>query len=151
MSEPGDSMIHPYKTILRNIGVFQDDRYEFWLFRSPTDSLLQRTYCSWGSLWVCRCLQRKYSSLCGCKLLNGTCWDFPGGAVVKNPPSNAGDMGSSPGWGIKIPHAMGQRSPRTATTELPCCKLQSPRALESSCCNEELACRNKKKDSTCLN
>ena len=24
-------------------------------------------------------------------------WDFPGGAVVKNPPANAGDMGSSPG------------------------------------------------------
>ena len=29
-----------------------------------------------------------------------TCWpDFPGGAVVKNPPANAGDMGSSPGPG----------------------------------------------------
>ena len=25
--------------------------------------------------------------------------DFPGGAVVKNLPSNAGDMGSSPGLG----------------------------------------------------
>ena len=25
--------------------------------------------------------------------------DFPGGAVVKNPPANAGDMGSSPGVG----------------------------------------------------
>ena len=25
--------------------------------------------------------------------------DFPGGAVVKNPPANAGDMGSSPGPG----------------------------------------------------
>ena len=24
-------------------------------------------------------------------------WDFPGGAVVKNPPAIAGDMGSSPG------------------------------------------------------
>ena len=24
-------------------------------------------------------------------------WDFPGGAVVKNPPASAGDMGSSPG------------------------------------------------------
>ena len=27
------------------------------------------------------------------------CWDFPGGAVVKNPPANVGDMGSSPGPG----------------------------------------------------
>ena len=26
------------------------------------------------------------------------CWDFPGGAVVKNPPANAGNMGSSPVW-----------------------------------------------------
>ena len=25
--------------------------------------------------------------------------DFPGGAVIKNPPANAGDMGSSPGLG----------------------------------------------------
>ena len=25
--------------------------------------------------------------------------DFPGGAVVKNPPANAGDTGSSPGPG----------------------------------------------------
>ena len=25
--------------------------------------------------------------------------DFPGGIVVKNPPANAGDMGSSPGLG----------------------------------------------------
>ena len=25
--------------------------------------------------------------------------DFPGGAVVKNPPANARDMGSSPGLG----------------------------------------------------
>ena len=26
-------------------------------------------------------------------------WDFPGGAVVKNPPANAGDMGLSAGPG----------------------------------------------------
>ena len=26
-------------------------------------------------------------------------WDFPGGTVVKNPPANAGDRGSSPGPG----------------------------------------------------
>ena len=26
-------------------------------------------------------------------------WDFPGGTVVKDPPANAGDMGSSPGPG----------------------------------------------------
>ena len=26
-------------------------------------------------------------------------WDFPRGAVVKNPPANAGNMGSTPGPG----------------------------------------------------
>ena len=31
--------------------------------------------------------------------------DFPGGPVVKNPPSNAGDKCSIPGHGTKIPHA----------------------------------------------
>ena len=34
--------------------------------------------------------------------------DSSGGPGVKNPPSNAGDMGSNPGWGTKIPHVVGQ-------------------------------------------
>ena len=42
--------------------------------------------------------------------------DFPGGPVVKNLPSNAGDTGLIPGQGSKIPHAK-QLSPHTATTE----------------------------------
>ena len=36
--------------------------------------------------------------------------DFPCGAVVKNPPANAGDTGSSPGPG-RPPHAAAQLSP----------------------------------------
>ena len=44
--------------------------------------------------------------------------DFPGGPVLKNPPSNAGDAGWIPGWGTKIPRASGQPSPRATTTEL---------------------------------
>ena len=40
--------------------------------------------------------------------------NFPGGPVVKNPPSNAGDVGSIPGPGTKIPHATEQLSPGTA-------------------------------------
>ena len=36
--------------------------------------------------------------------------DFPGGPVVKDLPSNERDVGSSPGWGTKIPHAAGQLS-----------------------------------------
>ena len=43
--------------------------------------------------------------------------DLPGGAVVKNPPSNAGDPGSIPGRGTKIPHATGQLSPCATTRE----------------------------------
>ena len=40
-----------------------------------------------------------------------TClWDFPGGPVVKNLPSNAGDAGSIPGRGTRIPHAAEQLS-----------------------------------------
>ena len=31
--------------------------------------------------------------------------DFPGGPVVETSPSNAGGVGSIPGWGAKIPHA----------------------------------------------
>ena len=33
--------------------------------------------------------------------------DFPGGPVIKNLPFNAGDTGAIPGWGTKIPQAMG--------------------------------------------
>ena len=31
--------------------------------------------------------------------------DFPGRPVIRNLPSNAGDLGSIPGQGTKIPHA----------------------------------------------
>ena len=41
--------------------------------------------------------------------------DFPGGPVVKNLPSKAGVSDWIPGQGNKIPHTMGQVSPRTAT------------------------------------
>ena len=44
---------------------------------------------------------------------NRTTRDFPGGPVVKKPPSNARDAGLIPGWGTKLPHAVGQLSPRT--------------------------------------
>ena len=38
--------------------------------------------------------------------------------MVKDPPANAGDVGSIPGQGTKIPHAAGQQSPHATTTEL---------------------------------
>ena len=37
--------------------------------------------------------------------------DFPGGPVVKNLPSNAGDASSIPGWGTEIPRATGSTKP----------------------------------------
>ena len=59
--------------------------------------------------------------------------DFPGGPVVKNLPSNAGDKGSIPGQGTKIPHAMGQLSPCATTTEPTCSGARVPQ-LERSLC-----------------
>ena len=58
-------------------------------------------------------------------------WDFPGGPGVKNPPSNAGDAGSIPGQGTKIPHAAGQLSPHATTTE-PMCSRAHVAQLERS-------------------
>ena len=49
--------------------------------------------------------------------------------MVKNPPSEAGDMGSIPGQETKIPYAMGQLSPHAATTE-PMCHNESSRMLQ---------------------
>ena len=43
--------------------------------------------------------------------------DFPGSPVVKNLPCSAGDMGSIPGQGTKIPCALEQLSPRSTTME----------------------------------
>ena len=63
--------------------------------------------------------------------------------MVKNSPSNAGDVGSTPDQGAKIPHAAGQLSLHATTTEL--C------ALEPMSCNEEQSvtrktqCSQKKK------
>ena len=34
--------------------------------------------------------------------------NIPGGPVIKNPPCNAGDVGSIPGQGTKIPYALKQ-------------------------------------------
>ena len=42
--------------------------------------------------------------------------DSPYGPVVKNPPAHAGYKGFDP-WSRKTPHALGQLSPCTTTTE----------------------------------
>ena len=47
--------------------------------------------------------------------------DFPGGPAVKNPPSNAGGAGLTPGQGTKVPHATGQLSLHAAIPEPAAC------------------------------
>ena len=37
--------------------------------------------------------------------------------MVKNPPCNVGEVGSIPGWGTKIPQAVGQLSPDTTSKD----------------------------------
>ena len=52
--------------------------------------------------------------------------------MVKNPPSNAGDAGSIPGWGTRIPHATGQLRLRATTREpAPACSGACVPQLES--------------------
>jgi len=36
----------------------------------------------------------------------GASWDFPGGPMANILPSEAGDVGSIPVWGTKIPYAI---------------------------------------------
>ena len=49
---------------------------------------------------------------------------LPGGPVFKSPPSKAGGMGLVPGWGTKMPHALGQLNPRAASREARALKLE---------------------------
>ena len=45
--------------------------------------------------------------------------------MVENSPSNAGDVGSVPGAGTKIPHAEGQLNPCATATECVCLNVRS--------------------------
>ena len=67
-------------------------------------------------------------------------WDFIGGPVVKNLPSSAGDVGSIPGPGTKIPHAAGQLSPHAATTEPGCSGARLPQLESLHTATTEPAC-----------
>ena len=59
--------------------------------------------------------------------------------MVKNPPSNAGDVGSIPGERTKIPYAAGQLSPRATTTEPAPPVAQEPQQEKPVCCNKDPA------------
>ena len=52
-----------------------------------------------------------------------TLGDIPGGPEINNPPASAGDMGSIPGPGTKIPHALEQRNLCATTTEPMCSRV----------------------------
>ena len=52
--------------------------------------------------------------------------DFPGGPLVKNLPSKAGDVGSIPGQGTKIPQTARHLRPWAKTKERPECHNKDP-------------------------
>ena len=51
--------------------------------------------------------------------------DFPGGPLVKNPPSNQWDKASIPGCGTKIPHAAEPLSPHTTIKKPECSRAHA--------------------------
>jgi len=59
----------------------------------------------------------------------------PGGLVVKSLPANAGDMGSIPGPGTKIPHAVEQLRPDATTTEPGATAAKACTSQEKSLCS----------------
>ena len=61
------------------------------------------------------------------------CAGFPGGAVVKNPPANAGDTGSSPGPGRSHMSWSNQaRAPQLLSLRS---RAREPQLLKPTCCN----------------
>ena len=88
-------------------------------------SIMIPRFLAWTTGWMTTPRKKIWFGLFG-KITSLRLWlslEFPGGAVVKNLPANAGDTGLSPGLG-KIPHATEQWSSCATTTEP---VLQSPR------------------------
>ena len=55
-----------------------------------------------------------------CPLYDKLKRNLPGGPVIKNPPCNAGDLSSIPGWGTKIPYAVEQLRLHATTEPTQC-------------------------------
>ena len=77
-------------------------------------------------------------------------WDFLGGPVVENSPTNAGEMCSIPALGTKIPHTEGQLSLCATTVEPMIHKPQllgphaaAMEALEPVLCSKRSNCHGK--------
>ena len=65
--------------------------------------------CKFLLLFTCS----RYKSLIGYMIFKNFLQGFPGGAVVENPPANAGDTGSSPGPGRShVPRSSWARAPQ---------------------------------------
>ena len=64
--------------------------------------------------------------------------DFPAGPVVQTLPSDVAHVGLTPGWGTKIPHAVGQLSLSATSREgrVPQPEKLVPRNEEPACCHE---------------
>ena len=61
--------------------------------------------------------------------LNWGSWDFPGGAVVKNPPANAGDTGSRPSPGRShMPWSSKACAPQLLSLRATTTEAHTPRA-----------------------
>ena len=80
----------------------------FFFFKIGSSGILRRLLQFKPGCLLTRRLQGILLTVC---LKRYQPWDFPSGPVVKEPPSNAGDMGSILGPGAKIPHASRQLSP----------------------------------------
>ena len=66
------------------------------------------------------------SASVSCEKQMSWCRDFPSGPVIKNSLSSARDMSLISGQGTKIPHALGQLSLNSATTESACSGAHTP-------------------------
>ena len=110
----------------------------------------------WLTVRCTECFSSKKILLKNCYLK--PFWGFPGGAVVKNPPANAGDTGSSPGPGrsrmprsnsAPAPQLLSLRSracepkllsPPATTTGARLLQLLKPACLEPLLCNKRSHC-----------
>ena len=102
------------------------NQLEFYLFWKQEGNV-RRSVCGRGptsSCPICSHLGEK-------KKFKKVAWDFPGSVVVKNPPANAGDMGSIPGLGG--PHTWQSNLAREPQLLSLCSKAWEPQLLKRPC------------------
>ena len=58
-----------------------------------------------ATCFISLCLEKILYVISVLNLLKTCFGDFPGGSLVKTSPSNAGDVGSTPGRGVMMPQA----------------------------------------------